>query len=283
MHTVILVPNNEATAQMRRSLLRLPGHATSFPSVVDHGPHGTDYFFVLEWFPGGTLENYLKRVRSGKTPRPSPTECMRLFRGLAHSLRMLHEIAQVIHGDLKPANLVLTTRPSSLRLIDFGSSWPLQRTSVRLRGDGADPVFQAPEFFLEGVLADPRSDQFSLGVNLYLMLTMTVPFGGLGGKIGHEDFRDSFQKNSESLVPPSELVSFKENIPTAILKELDRVVLRLLQIDPQDRFQDSRQCSNAFDAFAALVQISESHKKLSDVSDTSQDGLLKRFWKWLQV
>lgn len=251
----ILLPDSEATSQLRRTLMRLPPHASSLPRLIDHGRVGQDYCLIVDWCKGVDLSEYLSRIRSGKAVRPSPTELVRLFRSVAHSLRLLHDVCQVVHGDLKPANLILTVRPSSLRMIDFGSSWQIEKTKNRASGDGSDPIFSAPENYLPDALACPASDQFSIGVVLYLMLTLQVPFDGLGGKVGHENYRDSFLEEDYRPEPPSRLMEAPERIPKEILQELDSLVLRMIRIKPEERFPNSRAWANAFDRLQMKIKI----------------------------
>ena len=249
----IIVPFDEACEQLRRSLRRLPAHASSLPTLIDHGRLDGQYCFIVEWVPGIDLERYLDRVRAGRTVRPSVTQCLRLFRGTVHSLRLMHDVSQLVHGDLKPANLVLTTHPSQLRLIDFGSSWQWDRSRHRVPGDGVDPVFSAPEVFLRDAPAESSADQFSIGVLLYLMLTMRIPYDGFGGRIGHPEFREYLEESELVPVPPSQLIEEPEKIPKSILTGIDDVVLRMLAIDPRDRFPNSIAWSKAFDVLQAKV------------------------------
>ena len=108
---------------------------------------------------------------------------MRLLKGVAHALRHLHHRKNIIHGDVKPANLILTKR-TSLVLIDYGSAWPGERTTQRGGGDGFSPAYAAPELVRGNAAVDWRADQFSVGVILYELLTGKLPFGGLGGSVG---------------------------------------------------------------------------------------------------
>jgi serine/threonine protein kinase len=208
------------------------------------------YCLLLDWLPGIDLAEYLKWVQLGKTPRPDPIECIRLFRGLAHSLRLLHDVAQVVHGDLKPQNVILTRQPISLRMIDFGSSWQIDRTRDRVAGDGSDPLFTAPEFYLDSSPVGPASDQFSLGVMLYLMLTQCLPYGGIGGKVGHPDFQEAFASEIE---PPSGLLEAPREIPEGIRREIDVLVLTMLQVNPEERYSNSRVWTSAFDKLHSRV------------------------------
>jgi len=276
-YVAIILANDEACRQLQRSLSRLPKHANSLPSLIDHGRIGADYCLIIDWWKGMDLGEYLRRVLAGKTTRPSPTEFVRLFRDLVHSLRLLHDVCQVVHGDLKPANLVLLSKPTSLRMIDFGSSWQIERTSDRAVGDGADPLFTAPEFFLPEPAVGPASDQFSVGVMLYLVLTLTPPYDGLGGKVGHPDFRADFAEGVYQLKPPSQFLESPERIPGDILQQLDALVLRMLRIDPRERFPNSRAWSNAFDRLHARIQEAAHAEPVLDENPLSQaNSFLKR-------
>lgn len=246
----IVLPGDGALRQLHRSLSRLPSHANSLPTLIDHGRLGKDYCLIVEWIPGIDLREYLLRVGEGRTPRPSPTESVRLVRGLAHSLRLLHQNCGVIHGDLKPANLILTVKPSSLRVIDFGSSWQVERTRARLPGDGSDPTYAAPEFFDSGGPVSAASDQFSVGVILYQMLTQQIPFEGLGGKVGHPELRSEFDGEIES---PSRLTDPDRRLPGDVRREIDSVLRTMLRLDPNDRFPNSGAWTDALDHLSRRI------------------------------
>src|SRR5690606_16831665 len=122
-------------------------------------------------------------------------------------------------------------------------------------GDGSDPVFAAPENYLPDAPVSPVSDQFSIGVVLYLLLTLEVPFDGLGGKIGYDEYRESFCEGTYRLDPPSRLLEAPEQIPDGVLRELDSLVLRMLRINPEERFPNSRAWTNAFDRLHEKIKM----------------------------
>ena len=55
---------------------------------------------------------------------PVAPEIIRLIRGLAHGLAHYHRRANLVHGDISPANIIITSGTKQLVLIDFGSAWP---------------------------------------------------------------------------------------------------------------------------------------------------------------
>jgi serine/threonine protein kinase len=169
----IIVPFDEACQQLRRRLRRLPDHASSLPTLIDHGWLDSQYCFIVERILGIDLERYLERLGFGRAVQPSVTQCLRLFRGTVHSLRLMHDVSQLVHGDLKPANLVLTTHPSQLCLIDFGISWQwamlemfvFRRVIARsnLRGQTATVPRRPSRMTSRTGLRDATSGRFSLG------------------------------------------------------------------------------------------------------------------------
>jgi eukaryotic-like serine/threonine-protein kinase len=257
----VLLPESTELQQFRHSLRRVPTHASSLPRLIDQGRYGDQYCLVLDWVQGIDLREYLKQVRAGRTDRPSVSQCIRLTRGLAHGLRVLHDVCRVVHGDVKPGNLVLTARPSLLRAIDFGSSWQIERTRDRVSGDGSDPVFTAPEFFTDGTPVSAASDQFSLGVVLYQLLTLGVPFEGFGGKAGLPEYRAEFPDGPESIRAK---VASPEKIPVQILDEIDSLLRTMLEWDPKDRFPNSRAWTNAFDAVCQQIESAAHFPALVD-------------------
>jgi len=134
--------------------------------------HRGQMTLVLEDPGGETLDRFL----------PGPMEMTRFLRfavGTAAALSGLHE-KELIHKDVKPANVLVDTATGQARLMGFGTASRLPRER------------QAPEppQFIAGTLAymapeqtgrmnrsiDSRSDLYALGVTLYEMVTGTLPF-----------------------------------------------------------------------------------------------------------
>jgi serine/threonine protein kinase len=188
----------------------------SHPAVVqlyDVGidQHGTP-FLVMEYVAGKTLEQHIEA-----SPLTIQRACA-WAADLANALALAHR-AGIIHGDVKPGN-ILVTPENKVKLGDFGiARLTTQHASGQLMGT---PAYLAPEQ-IQDEFQDQRSDQFSFGVVFYQMLTGIRPFAGnsLGAVCA--------QILNDEPVPPSHHNS-------AVPRELDRVVARCLAKNPQDRF-----------------------------------------------
>src|SRR5262249_54250118 len=144
----------------------------SHPNIVGLYDIGTNEdgaaFLVLEYVNGKTLEAI-------STEGPMPLSRVALWAGdLATALGRAHR-AGVIHGDVKPAN-ILVTKDGDVKLGDFG----IARFATQVSGTGkliGTPAYLSPEQ-IHGKPQDVRSDLFSLGIILYQMATGVRPFDG---------------------------------------------------------------------------------------------------------
>jgi serine/threonine protein kinase len=127
---------------------------------------------VLEDLGGETLDQFISEPME-------MAQFLRLATGLATALSGLHK-RQLIHKDVKPANVLVNPETGKVRLMGFGiaSRLPRERQEPEPPEFIAGTVpYMAPE--QTGRMnrsIDPRSDLYALGVTLYEMLTGTLPF-----------------------------------------------------------------------------------------------------------
>jgi Protein kinase domain len=137
---------------------------------------GADLFLVTEHVPGGDL----RRVLADGTPPPSVAAG--ILGDVAAALDHAHEHG-VVHGDLKPAN-VLLTGDGRIKVGDFGLAALLER-QARTRAGRARAVeslaYMAPELARGDLVIDRRADVYSLGAIAYEMLVGRVPFPVVAG------------------------------------------------------------------------------------------------------
>jgi sugar lactone lactonase YvrE/aminoglycoside phosphotransferase (APT) family kinase protein len=206
-------------------------------SVFDIGREGGIPFIVTEFIEGESLRRLVAR---GPVPA---VPLIAIATQLATGLRAAHA-AGVVHRDLKPENIMLTP-DTQVKILDFGLA---KHTPQRLDSAAGmeTEVMTAPGLVLgtvgylspeqvRGEAVDARSDIFSLGAVLYELAAGKRPYtGGKAIEVLSAILREE----------PAEL---RADIPPA----LERIILRCLKKDPQQRFQ------NAASVAAALKSIGE--------------------------
>ncbi len=278
LRAVHVYERTPAAMQHIESLARLPKMNWAMPHILDYEDNGDELRLALNWIEGLDLKTYLDRVRQGGVARISPYEAVRLVNRLAQELWSLHSYAQIIHGDVKPDNLILTRKRSFLVPIDFGSAWFVERTAFRDEGDGVSPFYAAPELQNGEAGVNFRTDQFSASVILYELLTLKRPYLNLGGKAGRSEFRDS---KSLMLEPPSRCLSDPGSLPKRIADELDRVVARGLELKADDRFPTTRIWLDALDGLFQMMKVpADSKSQKPDRVGRVVDWLVRKVGVW---
>ncbi len=140
--------------------------------VYDVGDEKGNYYIVMEYLEGETLEDRVKR--DGAIPEP---EIEAIMKPLAGALEYAHSRG-VVHRDIKSANIFLV-KGGRVVLMDFDIAKASDAT-LNLTQDGTllgTPAYMSPEQ-ARGERADHRSDVYSFGVVLYEMATGRLPFQG---------------------------------------------------------------------------------------------------------
>lgn len=137
-------------------------------------------YIVMEFIPGQTLESLMVSETEGPPGTPlsplSADRALDLAAQIGEALDYAHR-HDIIHRDLKPAN-ILVTHDGRAKIADFGIAKIVARDStMRTAVMMGTPAFMSPEQ-VTGTEVDARSDLFSLGIILYLMLTGQRPFSG---------------------------------------------------------------------------------------------------------
>ncbi|MCY2963750.1 MAG: serine/threonine-protein kinase [Planctomycetota bacterium] len=224
------------------------------------------HFLVMEYVPGEDLGKLL--ARDGPLPIALACECVRQTAlGLQHAADR-----GMVHRDIKPTNLLLTTDPETgrpvVRILDFGlarfrSQWPLKDTMggptvPSTAGDGdltgfgqllGTPDYIAPEQARDTRLADARSDLYSLGCTLYRLLTGAVPFPGA---------TPEEKLAAREVWPPPRAARLRADLPVG----LDAIITKLLMPRPEDRFQTAREVAQAIAPFATVGERAQQRGSL---------------------
>ncbi|HVC33700.1 MAG TPA: serine/threonine-protein kinase, partial [Chloroflexota bacterium] len=209
-----------------RSLAGL--HHPNLVEVHHFGEEGDLVYIVMRLVPGGTLKDRLQAV-SGPLDLVSTA---RLVGQVADALQAAHDQG-LVHLDIKPVN-VLMGRADWPLLADFGITRAIShqegtRGEERVAGT---PLYMSPEQS-RGEAIDGRSDQYSLAVTAFELLTGVRPFSG-------ETTESVILQHQES--PPPRPRELNPGIPGPV----EDVLLRALEKAPDDRYPTVR-------AFAAAL------------------------------
>jgi eukaryotic-like serine/threonine-protein kinase len=200
--------------------------------VFDAGDQDGEPYIVMEYVEGEPLDKAIKEQK-----RLQREFALSIVEQVCLALAYAHRNG-VIHRDVKPANVILQ-RDGTAKLLDFGIARDETRVDTSLTGTGAlvgTPPYMAPERF-RGLSIDGRSDIFSAGVMLYLLLTGKLPFDA-----DYPAVMDQIMRFDPP--PPSELVP---DCPAS----LDAIVARALAKSPAERY------ANADDMAMDLHDVAE--------------------------
>lgn len=150
-------------------VLRAPAHL---------GPR-SGLYVVTDFIEGQTLRQWMQ-----DNPKPSFEQVRDILEQVVRGLRAFHR-REMLHQDLRPENIMID-RDGVVKIIDFGSTYVagVQEAAPLREEDGILGTLQytAPEYFSNEQVSW-RSDQFSLGVIAYEMLTGVLPYGTQVGKV----------------------------------------------------------------------------------------------------
>jgi serine/threonine protein kinase len=167
-----ITPDADTAARFRREAqaiarLRHP----NILDVYDFGDYQGTPYMIVEYVSGGSLADRLaKRVLDQPT-------ALNFLRGIAAGLDYAH-INGVVHRDVKPANVLLTSEDTPV-LADFGLAKLMQGSSLKsMTGvTTGTPAYMAPEQ-VTGSHVGPAADRYALASIAYEMLTGVIPFDG---------------------------------------------------------------------------------------------------------
>jgi serine/threonine protein kinase len=216
---------------VREARLMASLHHPHLMPIYDTGEASIDgivwYYIVMPFMTGGTLR---ARIRRGPL---ALSEACRILSDIADALDYVHQKG-IIHRDIKSSNVLLDA-DGNCYLADFGiartTSDATQLTSTGNVLGTADYV--APELFEPHRRANELSDQYSLGVLAFEMITGRPPFSA--------DSQLALAAMHVSKQPPAPS-SIVATIPSAV----DRVILRVLAKQPEQRYASATEFAEAF-------------------------------------
>jgi serine/threonine-protein kinase len=197
------------------AVARLSGNP-NIVTIYDVGEHRQRPFIVMEYLPGGSLEQRI-RTEGAQTPR----QALEWLEQAADALDAAHREG-VVHRDVKPANLLLD-RYGHVHVADFGIASAAGLGSLTQTGTVLGTASYLSPEQAQGERTTPASDLYSLGIVAFELLTGRRPFEG-------DSVAAEALAHVTGVVPP-----VRELNPT-LPSEFDAVFAKALAKDPARRY-----------------------------------------------
>jgi serine/threonine-protein kinase len=211
--------------------------------VFEFAASGDFFFLAMEHVDGRDLGTVIKAL-ADRHLAPPPNFAAEVARQCCLGLEHAHRLAGpdgkplgIVHRDVTPSNIMISF-DGTVKLLDFGIARAIQelRTTETQAGMMKGKMsYIAPEQVLKGEV-DARSDVFSLGVVLHEALTARRLF------LGENDLHTLKMILEAPIPPPS-----RQN--PAVKRSLDRIVMRALRRDPQERYASAAEMADDIEAY----------------------------------
>lgn len=216
-------PQEEAELKERLHREAQAAGKLSHPNIVtiyDVGSEGHLQYIAMECLEGQTLEDLIK-----KKVKFNYRIIAQIIIQICNALEYAHDKG-IVHRDIKPAN-IMVMKDYRVKVMDYGiarvDSSSMTKTGIAM----GTPNYISPEQ-LKGLPTDRRADLFSLGIVMYEMLLGQRPFKG---------------ENITSLI--YSIINIEPDKPSNANPQIpllfDRIIMRALKKDPNERYQRARE------------------------------------------
>ncbi|MBR0403980.1 MAG: protein kinase [Eggerthellaceae bacterium] len=206
--------------------------------VYDYGEEDGQQFIVMDLVQGENLKSVLNKT--GAIP---PKSVAHIAWQVCSALKKAHSMG-IIHRDIKSSNIMMTRgdRGPNAKIMDFGIAQAAHLSS-KSSDEGlilGTAHYMSPEQASGGAVT-AATDIYSLGIVMYEAAVGRVPFVGVGVE------RLIWKQVNEKPVPP-------QHLEPAVDDELNDIILRALEKNPQDRFASASEMLAVLDAYEASAK-----------------------------
>jgi predicted Ser/Thr protein kinase len=235
-------------AQMAASL----DHPNIIP-IYRVGQTSSMLYLAMRYVEGRPLDSVI--TQQGALAIPA---VVAVLRSAVAALAYAHEHG-IVHRDIKGANILIDTSGRVI-VTDFGVARAIENASMTTTGSViGTPYFMSPEA-CAGKVAGPQSDQYSLGVVVFQMLTGAVPF--------HADTLAAIM-NHHLITPVPDITGVRKDVPAPLVAVLKRMLMK----DPAQRYGTTRELLVAVDAIPLTeMERAEGEAVLRELAQGSSVG-----------
>jgi eukaryotic-like serine/threonine-protein kinase len=241
-----------------RSIAQLE-HANILP-IYDYGEVDSSLYFVVRYMPSGSLAHLVKR----ESPVSLHTAA-HVMTALANALDYAHSKG-ILHRDLKTENVLLDAN-DHIYLADFGLAKIIGNPAGHFTRNflPGTPEFMSPEQCLGEDDLTPASDQYSLGIVLFHMVTGKLPF-----QTSNPLALLQMQVNQ----PPPSIRFMRPDLPEAA----ESIIYRALAKQPGERFPTSGEFAEAFESALGIDRLIDrfGHSDLGERIDAALERVQRR-------
>jgi tetratricopeptide (TPR) repeat protein/tRNA A-37 threonylcarbamoyl transferase component Bud32 len=249
-----------ARFEAERQALALLDHA-NIAHVYDAGTTETGRpYFVMEYVKGLPITEYCDHHKLPIEDR------LNLFRQVCQAVHHAHQKG-IIHRDIKPSNILVSTQDDKAvpKIIDFGVAKALaQPLTERTVGTEDSQLLGTPEYMspeqadMPGEDIDTRSDIYSLGVLLYVLLTGVLPFDSDTLRTGGIEHIRQVIRETDPKTPSTRLTKLGEEaaaiaqnrrmeiqtLAKYLRKELEWIPLKAMRKERSERYRSASELAD---------------------------------------
>jgi serine/threonine-protein kinase len=212
-------------------------------TVYDVGEEQDLAYIAMDFLQGVDMAKFAKKDNLLRV-----SEVFTVMIQVADALNYAHE-QNVVHRDVKPANIIYDRRIKKPTITDFGVAHITDTSKTKTGMILGTPSFMSPEQ-LAGRSIDGRSDLFSLGVTFFQLLTGELPFTG-------ESISSLMYKITTK--PPRDILKLRPALPICV----KAVIAKALQKEPEKRYQTGAE-------FITAIKRCQQHIVAQQASSTGQ-------------
>ena len=198
--------------------------------VYDLGKIEDSYYIAMEYIHGVDISDVIKTMNKRNQHVPVP-HAVYIGSSICAGLHVAHAKCDengnplnIVHRDISPHNVLLSFA-GDVKIIDFGvAKATVKETHTKMGVIKGKLLYMAPEQAMAEKI-DVLSDLFAAGLIIYKMLTNRLPFQG------ENEFQIYNNILTKEITPPRVI---NPNVPA----EVDKIVMKLLARDPDERYQD---------------------------------------------